>query len=278
MNQGPTITNNNGAAVSGTLTVSGTVDNGSNPVSVMGAGATTISGPITGSGGVIVTGIGVPANSTNGSGDGVLTLSGANTYTGTTTINGGDLKINNAGDLGNSTSVIFGGIGTGAGGNNGAYYSLRMSVLDSTGGTYSLPANQNITLNGEGTIQADGGGLTINGNINTNGNLLNFYCNGGSFVMNGIIGGSGAVQISGLSSSNFGFVFNAANTYSGPTIFDGEVNGSNAADEVKISAASNLGNGSVTNSIIFDTTIGIIVPWNRPMEPMTWESTARFSF
>ena len=270
---GLTIMNQGG----GTLTVSGGVNEGVYPVSLMGSGSATINGAITGSGGVIVTGSGFPTVNAGGAtygtgGTGVLTLGGANTYTGTTTINGGILKISAANGLGNSTGIIFGGVGTGNvnwSASGTPYTSPNpMSMLESTAGTYALPANQNITLNGAATIQDDSGTLTINGNINTNGNLLNFNSNGGAFVVNGSIGGSGGVEMEATvnNGAGAGLVFNAANTYGGPTILDGEYNGSNGSDQLKISAASNLATVRPPIRSSLPSSIPKMGPWIRPME------------
>ncbi len=100
------------------LIVSGAVTNGANLLTVQGAGNTTISGAIGGTGGLTKAGAGT------------LTLSGVNTYTGNTTINasGGTLKIGGTGQL-----------------NSGSYNG---SIAIGTSGTFNYNSSANQTLSG----------------------------------------------------------------------------------------------------------------------------------
>ena len=63
------------------LTVSGTVANGGNVLTLGGSGATTLAGPLTGNGGLAV------------AGPGLATLSAGNFYTGPTSVNSGTLQL-----------------------------------------------------------------------------------------------------------------------------------------------------------------------------------------
>ncbi|MDR3404152.1 MAG: autotransporter-associated beta strand repeat-containing protein [Chthoniobacter sp.] len=100
----------------------------------------TISGKLTGAGGILV-------NAGGGSG-GTLTLTGANNYTGATTINNSNVTVSGAsGTIGSSSA-----------------YALNGSVLtlDNTGG------NVDRLKDTAGVAMASGGGLTLTGNATTN--------------------------------------------------------------------------------------------------------------
>src|SRR5262249_37897368 len=77
---------------SGNVSLSNTVDNGGNLVTLDGGGNLSISGKLMGAGGL------------NKIGSGTLTMSGNNTYSGLTTINNGTLNVQNSLALGASTA------------------------------------------------------------------------------------------------------------------------------------------------------------------------------
>ena len=118
------ITLNNAAATigstTGTLTITGDVDNDGFLLTVAGAGNVVIDGVISGTGGLTKTG------------SGTLTLDGANTYTGATNVNAGTVVVQDPSGLG----------GTGAGTTVAAGASLN---LDGAG-----TVNEPLTLNGTG--------------------------------------------------------------------------------------------------------------------------------
>jgi fibronectin-binding autotransporter adhesin len=141
---------------SGVLTLSGQVNLSSNLLTIGGAGNTTVSGVVGGSGGLLK------------SGSGVLVLSNTNVYTGSTRISGGSVSITADTNLGAvpvsatpGSIVIDGGILT-------------------TTGTFTLSSNRGIALGpvsgqGDGTINVSSGELTYNGILSSNtgtGNLV----------------------------------------------------------------------------------------------------------
>jgi autotransporter-associated beta strand protein len=135
------------------LTISGNVTNGGNSLTVAGAGNTTISGNIGGSGGLIV------------DASGTLTLSGASTYSGGTTVNGGALSISPGGSLAGGAVTVnpTGYLNVGG--------SLQATAL-SVGGLASVAAGAsltaaNVTVSGTGQFAVLGAGSMTSLNLNS---------------------------------------------------------------------------------------------------------------
>jgi autotransporter-associated beta strand protein len=134
-------------AASGNLLFSGSINNFGNLLTIDGARDTTISGPISGSGGLTK------------NGGGILTLSGANTFTGALTLNAGTLSLNGNERINNNVAVNF---------NGGA---LNGNSFTETLGSLNLNSDSTINLQPGGSSgslifsQANyvGGILTING-------------------------------------------------------------------------------------------------------------------
>jgi fibronectin-binding autotransporter adhesin len=170
----------------GTLTVSGNVGNGGNTLTVSGSGASTLSGTISGAGGLTK------------SGTGTLTLSGSNAYTGSTQINAGILSANNASALGSGTIGFGGGTLRYNAASAGQDWSGRFK--DSTS-SIALDTNaQNVTLAG-GIDSTNVGGLTKLGSGTLTLSVSNSYT--GSTQING--GTLLAGHASALSSGTISF-------------------------------------------------------------------------
>ncbi|MCE9609619.1 MAG: autotransporter domain-containing protein [Chthoniobacter sp.] len=162
-------------------------------------------------------------------GTGTWTLTGANNYSATTFVNAGILEAGNNTALGNTagnTLVNNGGtlrllngvnIGAEALGLVGAGVNAANGALAvAAGGTASYAGL--ITLNGNSTITANGGTLTLTGGIVKNGVTLTLgtaTAGGGTINVNSVI--SGAAASSDLVVESLTTNLNAANTYNGPT-------------------------------------------------------------
>ena len=181
-----TWTNNSSA---GLLTVSGSITNGANLLTIGGSGNTTLSG-----------GIGTGAGGLTKNDAGTLTLSGNSTFTGATTVNAGTLKLGHANALGGTagnTAVTAGAVldlngvavaaepvtinGTGISGggalvnSSGTAASLAGAVTIGTAGT-SIGGTGDITLsaalanNANSFVKVGNGKLTLSVNSARTGN------------------------------------------------------------------------------------------------------------
>ena len=156
----------------GTLTVSGTVNNNRFDLTLDGAGSQTVSGVVSGSGGLVKNGAGTAA------------ISVQSTYTGGTTVNGGVLNLTGggggSGTIRGTATINTGGtlqlstgdaIGYGGG-------ASALTVINLMGGTLNVNTTANQTL-GSATINLMGGSITGNAGGN-----LDFF--GGGSALNSL--------------------------------------------------------------------------------------------
>lgn len=146
------------------LTLTGTLANGGYTPTFTGAGDSTVTGAISGGGGL------------SKSGNGTLTLSSANTYTGATAISGGTVVMGNATALGAASTAVLDMSGNGTLNTNGFSVSLLRltgasgTKIQNTGATnavLTVTPVANSTSAFAGSIQNGGAGtqgLTVNGN------------------------------------------------------------------------------------------------------------------
>ncbi|MEO5712092.1 MAG: autotransporter-associated beta strand repeat-containing protein [Luteolibacter sp.] len=220
------------------LTVSGTVDTNTRILTLTGAGNTSISGVISGTGRLIK------------SGTGLLTLTGANTYSGTTTLSGGTLNLGIAnvagtsGPLGKSTaaaSILFTGGTLQYSSLNTADYSSRFSIAGSQ--AWNIDTNGvNVTyataLAGASSLAKWGTGtLTVSAaNSFTGGTTINT----GTLNVTGTLADTGAVTVSGGT-----YTLGASDTIGALTLANGTVDGSGT-----LTASSYaVQNGTIGNSL-----------------------------
>ncbi len=190
-------------------TVSASLNFGTARGVVMATSPVTISGALSGSGGLTVAS---PTTS-------IITISGANTYTGTTTLVGGT-------NPSSSGIVQF----TGAVANDGVTagpFGLDTSAIVLNGGTgpVLLAPTATTTFNRNLLVAPTGGGasaafgtyltgvgLTMNGNIDLEGDLK-LYGSGNGLVVNGNISGPGTLLSAGTTTT-----LNGNNTFTGGVI------------------------------------------------------------
>ena len=206
------IIGNNSTVANGILTLNGTTVNGVNNVilrnnstflltiqDVQGTGTKTMGVVlgnatdnivnIDGTGGItinsIISGVGKKL-SLSGAGSGAFILAGANTYDGLTTVAASTLQLNNAGG------------GTLPAGNN---------ILINGTGTLHISSNQtlnNITLSTGGTLIIDNGvTLTVNGSFNQNGGIINLNATGSIVYGGGATLSYGGTSLQTTNSAEF---------------------------------------------------------------------------
>ena len=220
---GATLALNNNETIgslSGGGSTGGEVDLGSSTLTVGDGNSTTFSG-------VIHNFIGGALTKT---GAGTLTLSGVNTYTGVTTISAGTLSVATIGNGG-----VAGNLGQ-------ATNAIGNQVLD--GGTLRYTGDTASTDRGF-TVNAAGGEI----DVVTSGKTLTINTTGIATAGTLTLGGAGNTTISsaisgagGVTKDDAGnLTLSGANTYSGATNING--------GRLQISAANNLGDASLTNTI-----------------------------
>jgi fibronectin-binding autotransporter adhesin len=241
----------------GTLKVNGAGLAISTPMTLGSAGGTidtngnsaTLSGILSGSGGLTK------------SGAGTLTLSGANTYTGATAVNAGTLQAGAANVFGNSSAVTVASgavldlnsfsqtLGSLAGAGNvtlGAATLTAGGNNSSTTFSGSLSGTGGLVKTGSGTLTLSGtnsytGGTTVSagsligdsaslqGAITNNALVIFDQASNGTYA--GVMGGSGGLTKSGAGT----LTLTGANTYSGVTTINGGT--------LSVGADNNLGSG-----------------------------------
>ena len=216
--------------------LTGGFDLGGNTLFVRGRGTGTISGPISGSGGI-----------TKIDALGTWALTGTNTFTGATTISNGILSFGGTSALGSTSGVTING---GAG-------------LTYTGGAATFSRNVTVTAgSGTGTIRNSGGGLlTLSGSLSKDNSILRLT--GGRFNITGVISGTAANASDLLLDGTSTVTLSAVNTYSGPTFVNQASNLVLGVDNaIPNNSTVTLGNATTTGTLTlgsFSDSIGQLV-------------------
>lgn len=231
----------------GTLTLNGNINAGSNAITLDGAGtASNLNGVISGTGAAII------KNDT-----GTVTLSGANTYTGGTTINNGTVNANHASALGTSAVVLAGG-------------TLASTSGASVNNTLSLTASSGIgNITTSGTLTQAGGsynlnlnGATHSGNVNLSSNntaqTLTVQVDTTASAINGVIanGGTGAGNLTKTGAGNL--TLGGANTFTGTTTITGGTLQLGASDRLADSSAVSIGAAATLNLNGYSEKVGTL--------------------
>ena len=168
----------------GTLTVSGSITNGANLLTVGGAGNTIISGVIGNGSGALTK-----------SGAGTLTLSNANTYTGVTTLSSGTLNLSNQNAAQFSSMTMGGGTLVFDSSVSGHAFTVAGLAATSSGAGYDIALQDNTSPTPIGVA------LTVGATTNAYAGVLS---GSGSLIK----AGSGAQTLSGANSYTGGTTIN----------------------------------------------------------------------
>ncbi len=192
----------------------------------------TLSGPLSGPGGL------VKADS------GTLTLAGSNTYSGGTTLSAGQLDLNNASALGTGTFTISGGT---IGNTSGAAITLSTNNAQFWNGDFTFAGTNDLNLGAGNVTMSSSRTVTVASNNLTVGGVISDSGSGYSLTK----AGTGTLTLAG------------SNTYSGGTTVAAgvlAVNGSlGASGNVYVQATASLaGTGSVGNVTVSSS--GTVAP------------------
>jgi autotransporter-associated beta strand protein len=224
------------------LTVSGAIANAGFNLEASGNNTVSISGNISGTGGV------------QKIGTGTLTLNGSNTYTGATTVSAGVLNIQNNNALGTTaggTTVTATGAALQLQGNitvGAEALSLTGTGVSSGGALRNISGNNTfggpITIGGTTQINSDAGLLTLSGGMSTSSQVT--FGGAGSHLVSGNVSGSGSIR---ANAASVRLTLSGANTFTGNLVVD--------AGTVTISSIGNAGEASAAGA---GSTISIGIP------------------
>ncbi len=244
------------SAASGALNFAGNVDNAGNTLTVSGSADSSMTGVVSGSGGLTK------------SGAATLTLSGANTFGGAVAVNGGTLLLTNGSALADTAAVTIA---------NAVGATLRVAQSETigslagggaTGGTVDLGANTlslnqsanssyGGTVSGNGTLSKSGTGTLTLSSSTALGAEIAILVNQGTLDLNrggsaitGLLGASNRVTLNGgtlafsaSSGANGGITFGGINVDTNSSVLINRT-GSSASHSSTINAPLSFTNGA----------------------------------
>jgi fibronectin-binding autotransporter adhesin len=207
----------------GTLTLANTVNTAGQTLTLGGLSDTTVTGVITGTGGVTK------------DGSGTLTYNGtaANTYTGTTTVNAGTLALSQTANV----TAIAGNLAVSGGTVNQTTSGQLASTsgITLTGGTYNLEGTGSVTQSVQ-TVTTSSGSIV---NLGTSDTLT---INGSSTSsVAGVISGAGNLTQAGSGT----ITLSGANTYTGTTTISAGTVQLGASNRLADTSSLNLAGGAL---------------------------------
>ena len=220
------------------LTLGGNFLNGGHLVTVDGTGPTTISGILSGTGGLTK------------QGDGTLTLSAANTFSGALTLNAGTIALGNNSALGTNVLNIAGASAL------QSTTTITAANAVTLGGDLTIGGANNLTLSGkitetgaDRTITVNNtGATTLSGGIDLSSDATarNLTINGtGNATISGVIANGGG-STSGITKDGTGtLTLSGANTYTGATVINGGTLAISGSDRISDSSAVSINNSTL---------------------------------
>lgn len=262
MNANTTFSVNSGAQ----LTLNSTLANGGFTPTFSGAGNSTVTGAISGGGGI------------NMNGTGLLTLTAANSYTGATSITSGTVTLGNVAGLGTTTTAVLNMTGG----------RLDLAAVGST--LLALSGNTSSTISSSGVAT-----LTVNPVANTNSNFAGTIGGGGG-TLGVTVNGGGALTLSGNNSYSGGTILTAGQLNinnnnaigsAGFTLTTGIIDNTSAGDvslattnaltlggNFSFGGSGNLNLGAGTLSEAASRTINLLGSNGKTLTVQNWSNTA----
>ncbi|MBU3664628.1 MAG: hypothetical protein FGM15_01940 [Chthoniobacterales bacterium] len=267
-------------ASAGELTFAGAINNNGNQLTISGSNNTTVSGAMSGAGGLTKTG------------DGELSLAASNSFSGGTLLNGGTLTAGHASAFGSGSVtlasgttldlanfsianalIINGGTLTNAGTVSGAQFNAGTTTLSSANSTVaSVTSTATLNVAGNNTTITNVSGGTVN--VTGANTAVKSYTGGNINISNATVvtvqsgNSSGAISGAGSLAKNSAgtLTLSGTSTYSGATTVSGGtmvVNGAVNSSIFTVESGATLGGSGSIGGLIVGSG-GTISPGNSP--------------
>jgi fibronectin-binding autotransporter adhesin len=230
----------------GALNLTSTLTNGGNDLALTGSGTTTISGVVSGAGGMVK------------KDSGVAILSGNNTsYSGTTQLKAGTLTVGNNNALGTGSLAISGGTLS----SNASNTIANAITLTGSGALTNIQTGGALTQSGGNhtfTLSNATQSGTVNLSESNTGRTLTVAVNGAASTISGIIqnGGTGAGSFTKTGVGTL--TLSGANTYTGTTTINGGTISLGGNDRLADASSLNIGALGALNLAGFSEKVGTL--------------------